>query len=344
MLFMVWEDSGSSIKAYCVPDSFTSYARLKVFAAGRHLTTLAPNAFNEHMVGRHKTGQVGFEIDGSIVPGLADLTDLELRDETTDILVYRRTPASPIINQAVFRLETSLLPLFRFDQVLQNRFRFWYDRLDMHSAETARQILAFHHFTSLYSSGRLLYSNYDFYLYEHQKSIVLLQDPYEELAERLLIFQRLGSEDLARLLSDRDLLYYAPMIQLSKQLKHFDEKEVRRVLRNADPDALAVLSNPVVRQLTANTPDEMADNNSLSKSLRVLSEFAIIGLRSQFGEFTAAVADMLDVDPSLFGQVPDNPIVSALAERLRQQSWLERFLEHDLNLYASIESAMASVR
>ena len=161
MLFMVWSDEGASIKAYCVPDSFTSTSNLKVLSGGQHLTTLPPNAFNEHMKGRHQTGHVGFEITDAQVPGLAGLGDLELRDEDTDLLVYRRAPRDPMISQAVFRLETRLMPLHSFDRALKNRFRFWYDRIDMYSAETARQVLAFHSFGSLYSSGRILYSNYD---------------------------------------------------------------------------------------------------------------------------------------------------------------------------------------
>jgi hypothetical protein len=67
MLFMVWSDTGSQLRAYCVPDTFSGTCRPKIFRDGKLTGELEPNDFNEHMAGRHATGQVGFIIDENTI-------------------------------------------------------------------------------------------------------------------------------------------------------------------------------------------------------------------------------------------------------------------------------------
>jgi hypothetical protein len=303
---------------------------------------MEPNDFNEHMAGRHETGNVGFIIDENTINDLSNIVDLEIRDVDTDILVYRRVPSHPIISENLFRLETQLFPLWRLDTIMKNKFRFWYQRIEQFSTETVRQILAFHSFGSLYSSGRISYSNFDFYIYKNQKTAMLMQDPYDELAERLLIFNRLGT-DAKHLLGERDALIFEPIITLSGQFRNFDEDELRLLLNKADPQILSILSNPVTRQLTSSTPDEPADRSSVAKSLQVLGEFDIVGLRSESQEFFEAIAELLGFDASEIPALSENSRVQEVAQNLRAIRWLGDLIEKDLELYHHIKSAFDSV-
>jgi hypothetical protein len=340
MLFMVWEDTGSCIKAYCVPDAFSAQASLNIFANGVLVRTIEPNDFNEHVFnsGRHETGNVGFVIDDKIINDLSSITDLEIRDVETDILVYRRPPTHPIISQNFFRLETSLFPLRQLDMAMKTKFRFWYPAIDKYSAETARQILSFNVFGSLYSSGRLLYRNYEYYTDQNHKTAMLMQDPYDELAERLIIFKHLGA-GVNRLLGERDALLFAPVVDLIGKCRELDEQELRRVLGKADPKILSILSNPVARQLTSTTPDEPAERNSATKSLQILSQFQIIGTRNKSREFFDAIAELLGIDPSEILSIEESPRVQAVAQNLRAIRWLDAIIENDLELYHLVKSA-----
>jgi hypothetical protein len=340
MLFMVWSDTGDCIKAYMVPDNFSSQSSLSFFSGGDLLKTLPPNAFNEHIGARHETGQVGFIVDETMVEGLSKIEELEIRDSETDILVYRRT-AEPKRQAQIFRLETHVFPLWRFDQALKPHFKFWYDRIDRHTAETARNILSFHAFGSLYSSGRLLYGNYDYYIYKHQKTAIIFHDPYEELAERLLIFNRLGM-DANRLLNDRDAMIFAPILDIARSLKTFDERELRRVLGAVEPRTLALIGDPLTRQLVCQSPDEPAPRGAVNKTLKTLSEFDIVGTRRGERLFRAGMAELLGEPEIEIPPIPEIPKVRDLARRLRAVRWIEGLIENDLEVYQNVTEAFAA--
>jgi hypothetical protein len=340
MLFMVWSDTGSCIRAYCVPDSFSTQSSLNIFVDGTLIKTIAPNEINEHVLnsGRHQTGHVGFTIDETILTGLSNFSDLEIRDVDTDILVYRRPPAHPVILKNIFRLETHLLPLSRLDQVFKDRFRFWYERMDRFAAETARQILSFDGFGSCYSSGRILYNNYRLYIEDKHKVAMLMRDPYDELAERLLIFSQLGP-NAARLLGDRDALVFGPAQTLVAQCRTFSEGELRQILNKADPDVLNILSNPITRQLTCATPGGMPDRGSLAKSLQVISGFDLVGLRNESRHFTDAFAELLEVNSANIPNASEFPRVVEIGKNLRAIRWLEALVEKDLELFYHVKAA-----
>ena len=315
-----------------VPDNFSGQSSLKFFAGGALIKTIAPNDFNEFMKGRHETGDVGFIVDDSMIPGLADIDDLEVRDASSNVLVYRRTQ-EPTLARNIFRLGTHILPLWRLDKALKPKFRFWYDRIDQYSAETARNILSFHAYGSLYSSGRILYSNFDYYLYKHQKKVIVMQDPYEELAERLLVFNRLAPDE-NRLLNDRDATIFAPIIQVSRKLKTFDEAEFRSILGKTPPGDLVALSNPLTRQLTTATPDQLVTRGGVKTALTKLSEFDVVGTRETPSLFFDALEEILGIAPLELNSAPTPPKVKQVARSLRAVRWLEGLIEVDLEVYA----------
>lgn len=343
MLFMVWSDTGSCIRAYCVPDSFSSQSSLKLFANGEFRKTIEPNDFNEHVFnsGRHQTGNVGFIIDDNTIDELSGVTDLEIRDAETDILVYRRQPSHPTIVGNFFRLETHLFPQSQLDAAMKTQFRFWYPAIDIFSAETVRQILSFNVFDSMYSSGRIPYRIFEPYLDPTHKRIALLHDPYDELAERLIIIKRLGT-DVSAIVGERDALILAPVIDMIGQCGNLDETDLRRAFGDADPGTLSILSDPLTRQLTSAAPDEPAGRNSVPQSLGILSEFDVVGIRAESTRFIEDAAQLIGIDASSIASMGESPRVTEVAKTLRSIRWLEVIIENDLELYHHVKTAIRS--
>ena len=235
------------------------------------------------MAGRHGTGRCGFAIDDVMLPGLAEVADLEIVDAATDLLIYRRQSSPDIIPGATFRLETHLLPLWRLDDVFASRFRYWYKGIDRHGRETATQVFCLDK-SSIYASGRLLYKNFEYYLAKGVRCFAAIRNPHDELAERLLVLQNVGSR-AEQLLGARDALIFEPAIAFAGELKTLEDAELKRAFRRLAPEAAAALSNPLTRQLTTNVPDEMPTSGSVAAALDVLSSFELVGLARRRAAF-----------------------------------------------------------
>lgn len=334
MLFNLEYDLGSAIFAYLVPDSLAAPAILRARGEGRDLGTIEANETREALVaaGRHPSGRCGFRIDETLIPGLSRMSDLELREAETDVLVYRRYPAEAGIPHRLFRLETHLLPLWRLDDVLEAEFHMWYKGIDRYGRETSTQIFCLDRYASLYASGRLLYKSYEYYLSKGFKTIAILRDPYDELAERILILKHIGPH-AEKLLGMRDALTFEPVIACLEELESFAEADLKRFFRHLPGVAISALANPLARQLTSHTPDEMPSNASLAAALDALASFEILGLRTEAGTFLHALSDLCGLDVETMPGVDEFPLVRELGRRLRSISSIESFLEKDLELY-----------
>jgi hypothetical protein len=344
MLFNLERDLGSAIFAYLVPDSLAAPAMLRVRAQGRDLATIEANETREVLVaaGRHPNGRCGFRIDESIIPGLSQMSDLELREAETDVLVYRRKPTDNVVGQQLFRLETHLLPLWRLDDVFEPEFHMWYKGIDRYGRETSTQIFCLGHYASLYASGRLLFKSYEYYLGKGVKAIAILRDPYDELAERILILKHIGPH-AEKLLGMRDALTFEPVIACLEDLESFAEPDLKRFFRQLPTVAIAALANPLVRQLTARTLDEMPSHTSLAAALDALASFEILGLRSDAGTFLHALCDLCGLDVETMPGIDEFPLVRELGRRLRTIASIETFLEKDLELYHQTTKAFELV-
>jgi hypothetical protein len=344
MLFNVETDTGSRLTGYVVPDSFSGRPRITVRWGGTGLLTLEASESRQALVaaGRHATGQCGFTVDETHIRGLENIADLELFDADTGILIYRRRPPGTLVDLNIFRLETHLLPLWRLDDSLNYKFKYWYKGIDRHGRETSTQLFCLNNCISSYASGRLLYKNYEFYLVKGLMTVALLRDPYDELAERLLVLN-MAREDGEQLLGARDALIFEETIAFVAELQTFEEDELRRLFRRLPNSVIAALSNPLVRQLTASTPDEMPNLGSIATALDALSSFTIVGLRSNTGHFLAAIADLIGIDAAALPMLDEFPRVSELGERLRKIGLIECFLEKDLELYHQTSTAFAKI-
>ena len=343
MLFSIEADFGNRLTCYLVPDSFGSTPTLRLRSGGLDLLTVEANEVREALVvaGRHSTGRCGFAIDEAMLPGLAEVADLEIIDDATDILIYRRQASPDVIPGATFRLETHLLPLWRLDEVFARRFRYWYKGIDRHGRETATQVFCLEK-SSIYASGRLLYKNFEYYLAKDVRSFAAIRNPHDELAERLLVLQNVGTR-ADELLGARDALIFEPAIAFAGELKILDEAELKKAFRKLPPEAAAALSNPLTRQLTTNTPDAMPTSGSVAAALDVLSSFEAVGLRADGHRFIDALSATTGVPADAFPPLEEFSRVRDLGRRLREIPQCETFLEKDLELFHHVSTAFDKV-
>lgn len=343
MLFSLQEDHGSTINVYVVPDSGGTIPSIRVRSDGAELLVLSANVTIAALVqaGRHATGLCGFAIDDSLIPGLASYANLEIVEAESDILVYRRAIPDLIPDMNLFRLETHLLPLWRIDDALKPRFQYWYKGIDRFGRETSTQVFCLNNGTSSYVSGRLLYKNYEFYLSKGIKTVAMLRDPYDELAERLILLKNIGTR-AEEVLGARDAITFAPVIESLAESEAFDETFFKRFFKRASDEVLMALANPIVRQLTASTPDEMPNHASVAAALDVLSTFDLIGLRSKSAEFQTGLAELLAIPEPSLPSVPEYVRVTDLGARLRGNTSVEAFLEKDLELFHFLAKAFTA--
>jgi hypothetical protein len=339
MHFNIEKDEGNRIVGYLVPDSFSKSPSLRIADGERDLLILPCLEERAALVfaGRHSTGQCGFTIDETIIPDLSRREALELYDNETNILIYRRR--TQVIQKRIFRLETHLVPLWMLDDSLDRHFQYYHKGIERHGRETTTQVFELIGSTSLYLSGRLLFKTYENYV-ETFKCIALLRDPIMELAERLLALKLVRRfPEASQLLGARDMLSYTPAIDFAEAMGS-EERQIRRAFATMPKAAIANFANPVTRQLAARNPDEAPTKGAVATALETLSTFAIVGLREGQDLFLAQFANLLGISEDSLPVLPEFNQTSRLCELLKRVPEVELLIEHDLEVYHSVKSAI----
>ena len=340
MMFNLESDVGDVICLYLAPDSVAGTAKIVVRSEGSEVLALTANEPRYALVegGRHQTGQCGFRIDEEILPGLSGLQDLEICEAESGVLVYRRPPPEPL-DKKIFRIETHLLPLWRLDDALKSRFQYFARGVDGHGRETTTQMFQLNHIHSVYLSGRILYSNYRHYIESKQfDTIFIMHHPYEEMAERLLMLGKIKKVGVG-VLGMRENFSLNSTIEFAQSLPLHDESALRKKLYQMPSDVAHAMADPIVRQLTARSPDEPPRGRAVSTALDALASFTVFGLRRDPRTVRAAVAELAGLDPSSLPALDTLHPVGPLARSLKRSRAVEVLLEKDLELYDHIAHA-----
>ncbi|MDE3177495.1 MAG: hypothetical protein KGM15_15450 [Pseudomonadota bacterium] len=338
MLFNVEGDSGEFITGYVVCDGFVDTARIALTSAGAVVWEGLADHPREALVtaGRHRTGLCGFALSEQHVPGLARMADLEIRDQASGVLIYRRARPHHVARR-VLRLETHLFPLWRLDNALNGQFQYCANQIEACGRETTTQMFVLSLIGSVYLSGRLLYRAFQPQIEGHFDVVFQMHHPYEELAERLIVLAQIKKSG-SGILGLRENMSLEPTMAFAQSLPFDDERKLARALRDIPHPVARVLANPVVRQLTTSSPEEMPSKSGVAAALTTLSSFAVVGLRRAAGTFSRAVGEHL----SLRQPLPDNaalPGVTALARMLKRSREVDWLIEQDLALYHHVADA-----
>lgn len=340
MLFSLEDDRGDAVRGYCVPDAFSVTPRLRICDADRVLLVIEANEIREALVaaGRHETGRCGFHLDEKLLPGLRDLANLGIYDDETGLLIYRRRRPD-MMERKIVRLETHLYPLWRFDEALRELFQYYGRGVDAYGRETVTQMFLLNKMNSIYLSGRLLYRNFASYIDAGFKVFCLVQDPHEELAERLLILSKIRKVGLQHL-GPRDSMVFEPAAVFAESLDLTDARALKRAFRRAPESVARALSNPLTRQMTAATPDEMPGASAVAATLQALASFLVVGLRRQPHTLAVALGEHLRLDPESLPAPGQFPTVAPLAQILRETGCADLYLEKDIEVYHYLSGAM----
>ena len=341
MLFNVQLDEGNRIVGYLVPDSYSDSAALRLTDGQRDLLVLPCDHEMPAIAatGRH-TGRCGFIIDETVVADLAKKEALELYDQDTNILIYRRRTPSRIMQKRVFRLETQLVPLWRLDDHLNQYFQHFHKGIERYGLETSTQMFLLYKATSLYLSGRLIFKSYENHIDETFNCVTILRDPYVELAERLLTFRliRRFPKDFP-LLGARDMLAFDPAIEFAERIE-IDEKLLRRAFGAMPRRAIASFANPITRQLAARNAEEVSTRGAIATALGTLSRFSIVGVREHQELFLAQLADLLGIAADGLPPMSDFSRTIELSMQLRAVPEVSVLIEQDLEVYSHVRQAI----
>lgn len=340
MLFNIEVDRGNQIVGYIVPDDFTKSATLRILDGGSKLAELPCLEERPALVvaGRHATGRCGFTIDERIVPNLSQIEALEIYDADTEILIYRRRKGEEVAHRRVFRLETHLFPLWRLDEGAERKFRLFHKGIERHGRETATQMFQLNDVSSIYLSGRLALKSYENYLHDQFDCVGLLHDPYMELAERLLTLKHVTKFG-DQLLGPRDTVSFRPAVEFASRIEP-DEKALRRAFDVMPKEVIALLSNPLTRQLAADALDSPPPKDGVARALSSLAAFSVLGLREHVDLFLEEVEALLELTPGSLPPLPSFSKIDELAGELRRVPDSELLLEQDLEVYHTVKAAV----
>lgn len=340
MLFNLEVDAGDRVLLYVVPDAYSEIPSVVVYGNGRELLTLEANEIRDALIvaGRHETGRCGFRIDAELVPDIADIGDLAVYEHLSGLLVYRRGQPDNV-QRKVVRLESGLFPQHTFDKFMMRYFQQSVQSIEKYGLESSTQLFLLTNISSLYLSGRIFYNPYSFYIEDKFDTIICIDDPYMALAERLLIISKMDEERGAIILGERDFMMYKFAIAFAKELQFDNGKSLRRALRNLPQEIAVALVNPLTRQLTCTTPDEMPRRGAVAAALDRLSTFAIVGLREENALFKDSFGAFLGIDPSSIPLIKTLPGVAALAQILREEARVESIIDSDLEIYTYVRNA-----
>ncbi len=339
MFFNIEYDTGVALAGYVVADGVNGSVDLVLRANGEDIYEFTATEMREALVhaGRHSTGACGFYISDQHVYGLHAIQELEIRKRDDDMLIYRRH-LPEFVHKKILRLETQMIPQWRLDRYFEDKFQYYMNNIENFGRETTTQFFLLNGVNSQYISGRILFRNYAHYIEDKFECIALIQDPFEELAERIFVFHQLKSASLPHLAA-REGTSFAPAIEFVENIRLNDEKSVIMSFKSIPDDVAAILSDPLVRQLTTATPGEAIARNGTAAALDVLSSFSIVGLRDSSETYLEACAELINVNYSELPPVPKFSQVKQLANILRLSKQASYLIEKDRELYQLVASA-----
>lgn len=335
MIFNIYYDSGDRVCGTVIPDSYSGSCRIRASVGGREVGVFPTDEHNQGVrdIGQHETGFVNFSITEEKLPGLSGFGDLELHEAESNLLLYRRLRAG-MISQKFLRLETQLLPLWRLDEAVKHRFQQYYRGIEaLGRSGTTQLFLLFQ--DSIYVSGRILIKNFMFCVDNGFKFIAMVRDPYEELAERILVMNKIENGGVNPL-GERELLNLREAIGYAGSLPIDNDKAFTRALRRMPIDVAMSLANPVVRQFSTSTLDEQPSQGGVAAALDVLAQSTLVGLRAESDQFKTAFGELVSEDLTNISLFPTFPKVTELAEIIRRSGHCDTILEKDLELYGYV--------
>lgn len=340
MFFNIDADDGRSIRGWVAPDNPSATPKLVVVTAGGEIEVEANYPRPDiRDLGIHNTGMVGFDVNDSVVPNLQEVDDVEILEAESRMQIYRRFRIDRHLEKKLFLFDCSVAPQRRIIAAANRLFTLNYTNSERYSFETMLVIINNSFNKSIFISGRSNSSRYASYLADAgYATAAILRDPFEELAERLLLLRLLSKSDAAYLLPTF-ITGITPLIDFARDLAFDDQKALTAAFRRATEDQREAMRSPMTRTFGCNV-DEFPERRNVSIALENLARMDVVGTRSRFRAFSHLLSDVIGAD--LVGQ--EEPVtfdtVKTFAAALARVGPVTDLLEHDLALYSYAEEAI----
>lgn len=341
MLFNIEFDAGDAIEGYVIPDGFSEQPSILVSDHDGPVARVACNQLREAVIGsgRHGSGMVGFRLDATVVPGLAERETLAIHDAKTGLLIYRRVAAHSRKNLKIVRLETQMIPSLRLDRYCSEGFQFELFSAERFGHETTLQAFHLQALDSVFISGRLLMKNYEVFLDRGFRAVALLTNPYYEMAGRLFLLKKMSTTHVP-FLGDRDRLILAPAVEYFADVELSSTSSLGIALKKAPTKVREVLVSPLTRQLVCTTPEQSTARADIAAAIDLLSRFTVIGHDSDLAHYQLALAELFDRPVDQFPLPPKHMALQELATKLSGLPIAEALVEHDLILDHYVRQAL----
>jgi hypothetical protein len=345
MRFHIDCDRGDLIQGWIVPDNPLAISRVVVSAGGRRIADIPASLTDDNFrqFGWHSTGQCTFQVTEAQVPGLAGLQDLDLYDADTNVRIFRRFPEEGLVRQRVMLITTGIDP----DTVLQTAlfpyFGHCYFGLHRLTDEIMTSILGSQMMPSLLLSGAVIVPRYEnFMMPDMMLTGVLVQDPYLELATRMLRLRDRAEEaaDPARRWRLGEL---AEAVAFAQDYDLTDLKSLKRYFRMLPESAYRLLYNPLIRQFATRMPEDRLFPGHSIAAIEVLARIGIVGHRERFEAFASSLFDRLELDLPIPVPSATPPEVAALAERLRAVKGVQEMIVFDIALTDAVKDTVDKI-
>jgi hypothetical protein len=340
VLFDIEADKGDRIVGYLVPDSFSASAEVVVASDGVELTTFVTSESRPSVVaaGRHSTGLCGFSLTDKIVPKLATYRDLELRDASTGLTIYRRRKRK-VAKFRLFRLEPRHTRSDTWDRCLGDFFQIAFPSADQLGRETLTQTLLLKFCPSCYTSARLVYREFEYSLDESFKKICIIQDPFVELAEILIELRdrQVGGDASMDL---RDKLAFGACAEYMSGFDIRVPAELRRFVARMPIEVESILASPMTRLLAAKSADDAMTAGAVATGLETLASFDIVGIRERPDTYLEPLVELLSVSGNLPSIAPASTEAVELADALRKLPSVEVLVDLDVEVYHAVKAAL----
>ena len=345
MRFHIDCDTGDLIQGWIVPDNPLAVSRVAVSAGGRRIADV-PAAFvdeNFKQFGWHSTGQCTFRLTEAEVPGITGMADLELYDSDTNVRVYRRLPDEGMVQQRFLLINTGIEPETTFQTALFPFFRHCHFGLHRLTDEVLTSILGSQIMPSLFLSGALIVPRYEhFMMPDMMLTSILVQDPYVEMATRMLWLRDRAPEgaDPARRWRLGPL---AEAATFTAEHDLTDARSLKRYFRMLPEPAYRLLYNPLIRQLATRMPEDRLFPGHSIAAIEVIARVGIVGHRERFDAFASTLIDRLGLDIPVPAATPLPAETAALAERLRSVKAVQEMLVYDVALTDAVKDTVDKI-
>jgi hypothetical protein len=343
MFFHIDADEGHTIKGWLAPDNPSQIPKILVRIQDQEEFELEADVMRPDVreLGVHATGMVGFQVTNLIVPNLEQMQDVELLEASMRLPIFRRRQPERHVERKVFLFDCSVMPQRRIVSAAARSFGLNYTCSERYSLETMIVLLnnSFSH--SLFFSGRSNFNRYSLYLRNAGYVVAaMLRDPFEELAERLLVLKLLSRPNTSHLLKTF-VTGIDSLVDMARDLDFTDQKALVSAFRACSDVQRLALSSPMVKTFGCNV-DEPPEWRHVAVALENLATMDVVGTESAFPLFRNLFNEAVGSEVLVDDERETFVTVQELAGTLSRVGLVADYLELDLALYSFAKESIVA--